>query len=212
VVDFLVSNNNNGLFLLQPVISPAGTLVFSPQPNVSGIALVTVLLHDSGGVAGGGVDTSGPQTFTITVNKPNPWHNTASLAAPKVGPLDVDLDGSIAPIDAVLVINYLNSSQPDAIPANAPIGGPNGIGPGRTAFIDTGGGENGGPDNFVSPIDAVLVINWLNAFPPGAAAGEGELSSLPQANMATAPPSFGDLIALLAFDAEEAARARRRRF
>ena len=34
------------------------------------------------------------------------------------------MDGSIAPIDAVLIINYLNAELPAAIPANAPIGGP----------------------------------------------------------------------------------------
>ena len=44
-------------------------------------------------------------------------------------------------------------------------------------FLDVTG------DGSVSPIDAVLVINWLNANPPTANAGEGEpLLSQPAAN------------------------------
>src|SRR2546425_10176515 len=37
------------------------------SPNANGAATVTVKLHDNGGVANGGVDTSAPQTFTITL-------------------------------------------------------------------------------------------------------------------------------------------------
>ena len=64
---FLVSNSNNALFSAQPVVSPTGTLTFAPAAGATGVATVTVLLRDNGGVADGGVDTSAPQTFTITV-------------------------------------------------------------------------------------------------------------------------------------------------
>ncbi len=67
-LNFIVSNNNNGLFSSQPAISPSGVLTYTPAANASGSALVSVQLHDNGGTAHGGVDTSGPQTFTITVN------------------------------------------------------------------------------------------------------------------------------------------------
>jgi hypothetical protein len=60
----------------------------------------------------------------------------------------VDDDNAIAPIDAVLVINYLNAELPAEIFEDTPAGPP---------FWDVNG------DNFISPIDAVLVINFLNS-------------------------------------------------
>ncbi|MBV6500151.1 MAG: hypothetical protein CJBNEKGG_02620 [Prosthecobacter sp.] len=68
---FLVSNDNNALFSVQPAISASGTLTFTPAPDASGAALVTVRLKDDGGTASGGVDTSEPQAFTITVTPVN---------------------------------------------------------------------------------------------------------------------------------------------
>ncbi|TMG00287.1 MAG: tandem-95 repeat protein, partial [Chloroflexi bacterium] len=70
-LDFIVSNNNNGLFSGQPAVSSTGTLTFTSAPNANGVATVTVKIHDDGGTANGGVDTSAPQTVTITVNPVN---------------------------------------------------------------------------------------------------------------------------------------------
>ena len=70
VVNFLVSNDNNALFSVQPAIDSSGTLTYTPAPNAFGVANVTVQLHDNGGTANGGVDTSAAQTFTITLNDP----------------------------------------------------------------------------------------------------------------------------------------------
>ena len=66
-VTFEVSNDNNSLFAVQPAISPSGTLTFTPALLALGSATVTVRAHDDGGSANGGVDTSPPQTFTITI-------------------------------------------------------------------------------------------------------------------------------------------------
>lgn len=66
-LNFIVSNNNNPLFSVQPTISANGTLTFTPALNAAGSAIVTVQVHDDGGIANGGVDTSAAQTFTITV-------------------------------------------------------------------------------------------------------------------------------------------------
>ena len=66
-LNFIVSNNNNTLFSTQPAISSTGTLTFTPQANAVGTATVSVQLHDNGGTANGGVDTSAAQTFTISV-------------------------------------------------------------------------------------------------------------------------------------------------
>ncbi|MBA4015842.1 MAG: hypothetical protein C0483_01505 [Pirellula sp.] len=67
---FLVTNDNNALFSVQPTISSTGTLTFTPILNASGTATVSVRLQDNGGTANGGVDTSAVQTFTITLNAP----------------------------------------------------------------------------------------------------------------------------------------------
>ena len=55
------------LFIAQPSISSDGTLSFTPS-GLPGTATVTVHVEDDGGTANGGVDTSGDQTFTITIN------------------------------------------------------------------------------------------------------------------------------------------------
>jgi len=66
-VEFLVSADNPGLFLVQPAINPEGTLSYTPAANTNGVAHVTVVLKDDGGTANGGQDTSDPQGFTIAV-------------------------------------------------------------------------------------------------------------------------------------------------
>ncbi|MBK9711279.1 MAG: Ig-like domain repeat protein [Kouleothrix sp.] len=68
---FQVTNNNTSLFSAQPAIAANGTLTFTPASNANGSATVTVMLKDNGGTANGGVDSSAPQTFTITVTPVN---------------------------------------------------------------------------------------------------------------------------------------------
>ena len=63
--------HNNGLFSAQPAVSSTGTLTYTPAANANGSATVSVQIHDNGGTANGGVDTSAAQTFTITVNAVN---------------------------------------------------------------------------------------------------------------------------------------------
>jgi hypothetical protein len=64
---YVVTNDNNALFSVQPTVSAAGTLTYTAAANAFGSATVTVRSTDNGGVANGGVDTSAAQTFTITV-------------------------------------------------------------------------------------------------------------------------------------------------
>jgi hypothetical protein len=66
-VSFNVMNNNPGLFATQPAVAPDGTLTFQTTLLALGAATVTVRAVDTGGTANGGVDTSPPQTFTITI-------------------------------------------------------------------------------------------------------------------------------------------------
>jgi uncharacterized delta-60 repeat protein len=81
-LSFLVSTNNSGLFAAAPAIDPAtGALTYTPAANVLGTATVTVQLHDNGGTANGGVDTSPPQTVTITVNDAVPTLSLSGAAS-----------------------------------------------------------------------------------------------------------------------------------
>ena len=67
LVDFIVTNNNNTLFTIQPSVSPNGTLTYTPAGNFAGKAIITVFIHDNGGTTNGGVDLSAAQTFIISV-------------------------------------------------------------------------------------------------------------------------------------------------
>jgi methionine-rich copper-binding protein CopC len=69
---FNVTNNTNpALFSAGPAVSPTGVLTYTPAADAFGVATITLTLSDNGGTANGGVDTSAPQTFTITVNSVN---------------------------------------------------------------------------------------------------------------------------------------------
>jgi hypothetical protein len=68
-VSFRVANNNATLFSTPPAISSTGTLTYTPASYQSGVAKVYVRLGDNGGEANGGVDSSGIDTFSITVQQ-----------------------------------------------------------------------------------------------------------------------------------------------
>ncbi|MBT1701533.1 VCBS repeat-containing protein [Fulvivirgaceae bacterium PWU4] len=70
-LSFQVSNDNNALFSVQPTISTAGTLTFTPAPDAWGEATITVVLQDDGGTANGGVDKSAATTFRLSVMASN---------------------------------------------------------------------------------------------------------------------------------------------
>jgi hypothetical protein len=67
----VTGNSNPRLFSAGPSIAPNGTLSFTPAPNANGSATITVVLKDNGDTANGGVNTSAPQSFTITVTAVN---------------------------------------------------------------------------------------------------------------------------------------------
>jgi hypothetical protein len=78
------------------------------------------------------------------VAKKSPYQNP-------VEPRDVNGDGEVTPLDALILINYLNSFGPGPL-GNFPRGG-SGEGP---VWVDVNG------DGIVSPLDILLIINWLN--------------------------------------------------
>ncbi|MEZ5469841.1 MAG: Ig-like domain-containing protein [Lysobacterales bacterium] len=77
----ITGNTNPALFSTAPTVSPAGVLTYTPAANANGVATVTLNLMDNGGTANGGIDTSAPQSFTITVLAVNdPPVNTVPAA------------------------------------------------------------------------------------------------------------------------------------
>ncbi len=78
-VNFIVNSTSTALFSVPPAVAPDGTLTYTTAPGATGSVTVTVQAHDSGGTANGGVDTSAPQTFTITV--------TSSITVNPPGPI-----------------------------------------------------------------------------------------------------------------------------
>ena len=85
---FQITNNSNAaLFSAGPAISADGILTFTPAAGASGSATITVVLHDNGGTANGGVDTSDPQTFNITVAPVNAAPVLTDPADPALPPI-----------------------------------------------------------------------------------------------------------------------------
>ena len=68
----LVILENPALFATQPTVATTnGNLRFGVAAATTGTAIVRISLSDNGGTANGGVNTTGTQTFTITVNNLN---------------------------------------------------------------------------------------------------------------------------------------------
>jgi hypothetical protein len=65
-LNFIVTNDSPPLFAVQPSIDASGKLTYQIAAEQTGTARVSVRLHDDGGTAHGGVDTSASQTFTIS--------------------------------------------------------------------------------------------------------------------------------------------------
>ena len=88
----------------------------------------------------GGIETA---TVVITVHGITDWQNP-------IEPLDANGDGEISPLDALVIVNSLNSAGARALlPALAD----------PKFWYDVNG------DGFVSPLDALLIINRLNGPP-----------------------------------------------
>jgi hypothetical protein len=114
-VDFIVTNNKNVLFEVQPAIAANGTLTYTPKAHASGVATVTVQIHDNGGTADGGIDTSAPQTFTITINpvvlaaikaqKTDVWFTTSASSSTKF-----DLKAEVLKNDTVIASGTLTNT------------------------------------------------------------------------------------------------------
>lgn len=171
ILTFNVTNDNAALFTVAPRVDPAtGNLTYTLAPNANGVANVSVTLRDNGGTTNGGVDTSDPYTFTITVDQVNDAPSftrganitVAEDAAPQtINNWATNIQpGPITPAanEAAQAVNFLvDSSNPSLFSAGPEIA-PNGsltytLAPNAngTAVVtvrlqDNGGTENGGVD------------------------------------------------------------------
>ena len=115
--------------------------------------------------ASDGTDQGTETTVTITIGKaPPPLHQNPLVVSTEngnTGHRDVNADGFISPIDALIVINFLNSQGSRSVvglPAPPP-------------YRDVNG------DNLIGPIDALLIISHLNARRSAGGSGEGEMQA-----------------------------------
>jgi hypothetical protein len=88
--------------------------------------------------------TSATLSASIARDQPVIWRN-------EFFPTDVSADGHLSPVDALLVINYLNNNGSRKLESTGVVGGP--------PYIDVNG------DGYVAPSDALQVINALNQSP-----------------------------------------------
>lgn len=96
--DFILSNDNNALFTVQPFITADGTLHYTPAGQM-GIATVTVQLQDGGGLDNGGQDSDAVQTFTITITE------APSLIVTTPSDTSTNIDGLISLREAITYAN-----------------------------------------------------------------------------------------------------------
>ncbi|MEM7311586.1 MAG: GEVED domain-containing protein, partial [Planctomycetota bacterium] len=135
-----------------------------PIDVASDIVNARFRLSSVGGLAPTGPAPDGEvEDYQINIAS-NPWQNTNAGSG---GFEDVNNDGIVSPIDALLIINELNNPQVSD-PNNGALSLDEDDLPGENGpFLDVNG------DGFVSPIDALLVINRLNNPAPAAPLSSG---------------------------------------
>lgn len=151
------------IFASEPVVSGVNQLdAYIPVTSVRADTFARFRLSSQGGLAPTGLADDGEvEDYRVNISG-NPWQNT-------VNPLDVNGDGFVTPIDALLVINELNvpvfsnavTGELPGLPTapNVPPASDLAL----ASFVDVSGSINNGGQFYVTPLDALLVINFLNA-------------------------------------------------
>ena len=115
VLTFNVTNNTNAsLFAAGPAIdSGTGNLTYTPVADANGFADITIELQDDGGLANGGDDTSGPETFRINVTAVNdpPVANPQTVGATEDVDMPITLTGS-DPVETDAITTYTIETLP----------------------------------------------------------------------------------------------------
>jgi hypothetical protein len=197
-VTFTATNDNNALFSTQPSVSSTGVLSYNPAPNANGTATVTVSAHDNGGTANGGVDSSAPQTFTITVapvndapsftsggnvavNEDSGSYSAAWATAISAGPADES--SQTVTFHVSNDNNALFSAQPSLSPSGVltftPAADAFGTATVTVTLQDNGGTANGGVDTSAAQTFTITLspVNDAPSFTPGPSVTTGDNSS-----------------------------------
>jgi hypothetical protein len=158
----IVSQSANGT----AVVLANGNIQFTPNPGFVGSTTVTYTVNDNNGLI------SNIGTLNVAVLE--------SLNQNPRNRFDVNNDGFVSPIDALIVINHLNarpvSSLPATIAATLPV-----TLPANYMDVDASG--------FVSAIDILQVINFLNTR-VGGGSPEGESGKTSQVASLATPTIF----------------------
>lgn len=188
-VSFTVTNNNNALFVVQPALDAAGNLSYTPAPDASGLAVVTVTASDDGGTANGGQDTSTPQNFTINIADVNdapsftssgnppatnedggpeslPWASAISAGPANESGQNLTFmltQTSIDPTLSFVVTPSVNSTtgQVEYTAAANAFGSVSY----DVVLMDDGGTANGGVNTTSPPVSLTLTVNPINDAP-----------------------------------------------
>ncbi len=136
-----------------------GTLQFNPDGTFTYQSNNTISVGSTDSFEYEGVDQFGAvgtrATVTITIgNPPPPLHQNQSNR------LDVNADGSVSPLDVLIIVNFLNFAGASSIPVAGLEAPP--------PYRDVNG------DNFISPLDVLEVINFINSRSNQAGEGGGE--------------------------------------
>jgi hypothetical protein len=137
------------------IVLSNGDIQFTPNAGFSGLATFTYTVADNNGLR------SNAGNVSIDV--------VASLYQNPRNRFDVNNDGFVSPIDALIVINYLNTRPVPPLSTTLP---PN--------YLDVDG------SGFVSAVDILQVINFLNERVVGRAA-EGEAGNASQSQSLATP-------------------------
>src|SRR5438477_412684 len=191
-LNFVVSTDRTSVVTGQRSVAVDGTLSYTPGPNANGSSTVTVALHDEGGIANGGSDTSVAQTFHIVVaavnEAPGFVAGTDQTVLEDSGPQSVSgwaTGISAGPADeAGQHLNFVVStdhpelfaSQPsvavDGTLSYTPAPNANGSATVTVALHDDGGTANGGSDISVAQTFHIVVAAVNDA--PGFVVGRDQ--------------------------------------
>ncbi len=118
---------------------------------------------------------TGEVNFGMTAGSFHPYHNAAN-------PYNVnnDVQNTVAPIDALLVINWINANG-GAEGEISP-----GQNPGLIGYIDVN------DDGLCTPVDALMVINYINSHPTGGGEGEAAANTSLQAGSSSSTGEAGE--------------------
>ena len=127
------------------VVQADGTIRFTPQAGFLGTARFRYVVSDNDG------RPSVPTDVTVLV--------VVSIYQNPRSRFDVDDDGTVSPLDVLVLINLLNSQAP-----SLPVDGL----PGPPAYVDVNA------DNRVDPLDVLDLINHMNSLSNGEGEGDAD--------------------------------------